>query len=255
MDCNWILNLILFFFVLFCFCSLWWPCFVILFYIFSVIPTLIIKRSMQSALFGPSYFDLSIFLTMGFIVCSFGLPIVLARAEVVCLNHHFAHLFLLLLLLLLFCLFTFQSIFNRHLFSSLGISYHAIMFMHRIEFHNIILFHRVSPPFFLSLAFDSDSCMPLLYAVWFPLVILFFFVTFLAFRLVRWVIYNNACELLWIFVFPLFGRYFYSFFFFLVDCLIGWEIYGKRQPNNNTNIFNEQQIHSNINGSEMGKIE
>lgn len=38
---------------------------------------------MQSALFGPSYVDLSIFLTMGFIVSSFGLPIVLERAGIV----------------------------------------------------------------------------------------------------------------------------------------------------------------------------
>lgn len=66
--------------------SLWWPSFVILLYIFSVIPTLIIKRSMQSALFGPSYIDLSIFLTMGFIISSFGLPIVLERAGVVSID-------------------------------------------------------------------------------------------------------------------------------------------------------------------------
>lgn len=66
--------------------SLWWPCFVILFYVLSVIPTLCIKRWMQTAMFGPSYFDLSIFLTMGFVVSSFGLPIVLARAGVVCIK-------------------------------------------------------------------------------------------------------------------------------------------------------------------------
>lgn len=66
--------------------SLWWPCFVILFYVLSVIPTLCIKRWMQTAMFGPSYFDLSIFLTMGFVVSSFGLPIVLARAGVVCVE-------------------------------------------------------------------------------------------------------------------------------------------------------------------------
>ncbi|XP_031636944.1 leptin receptor gene-related protein-like [Contarinia nasturtii] len=66
--------------------NLWWPSFVILFYIFSVIPTLIIKRSMQSALFGPSYVDLSIFLTMGFIVSSFGLPIVLVRCGIILLG-------------------------------------------------------------------------------------------------------------------------------------------------------------------------
>lgn len=44
---------------------------------------------MQSALFGPSYVDLSIFLTMGFIISSFGLPIVLQRAGIVSETTHF----------------------------------------------------------------------------------------------------------------------------------------------------------------------
>lgn len=91
------------------FFSLWWPSFVILFYIFSVVPTLIIKRSMPSTLFGPSYVDLSIFLTMGFIVSSFGLPIVLERTEIVsifglhicgtCFTHHIQCLCIILLLI------------------------------------------------------------------------------------------------------------------------------------------------------------
>lgn len=66
------------------FFSLWWPCFVLIFYILSVIPTLIAKRSMQSSLSGTTpCFEFAIFLTMGFVVCSFALPIVLSRADVV----------------------------------------------------------------------------------------------------------------------------------------------------------------------------
>lgn len=63
---------------------IWWPCIVIIFYALSVIPTLIAKRSMQSSLSGTTpCFEFAIFLTMGFIVCSFAYPIVLNRAEVV----------------------------------------------------------------------------------------------------------------------------------------------------------------------------
>lgn len=87
--------------------SLWWPSFVILLYIFSVIPTLIIKRSMQSALFGPSYIDLSIFLTMGFIISSFGLPIVLKRAQIVSIFIKEILDFFLLIQFQLFCLYYF----------------------------------------------------------------------------------------------------------------------------------------------------
>lgn len=72
--------------MIFIFCRLWWPCFVIIFYILSVIPTLLAKRSMQSSLSGTTpCFEFAIFLTMGFVVCSFALPIVLNRADVVIL--------------------------------------------------------------------------------------------------------------------------------------------------------------------------
>lgn len=71
-------------------CRLWWPCFVIVFYVLSVVPTLIAKRSMQSSLSGTTpCFEFAIFLTMGFVVCSFALPIVLNRADVVCAAHRF----------------------------------------------------------------------------------------------------------------------------------------------------------------------
>lgn len=41
---------------------------------------------MQSALFGPSFIDLSIFLTMGFVISSFRFPIVLERAGIVSIS-------------------------------------------------------------------------------------------------------------------------------------------------------------------------
>ncbi|XP_037042960.1 leptin receptor overlapping transcript-like 1 [Bradysia coprophila] len=64
--------------------QLWWPFFVVVFYIFSVCPTLLAKRSMNNSLSGSSpCLELAIFLTMGFVISSFALPIVLARAEVI----------------------------------------------------------------------------------------------------------------------------------------------------------------------------
>lgn len=55
--------------------NVWWPFFVVFFYALSPIPTRIAKHSEQ-------YTDLAIFFTMGFVVSSFGLPIVLARSPI-----------------------------------------------------------------------------------------------------------------------------------------------------------------------------
>lgn len=50
----------------------------------SVIPTFLAKRSQHSMTGGTNpCLELSIFLTMGFVISSFALPIVLARASVV----------------------------------------------------------------------------------------------------------------------------------------------------------------------------
>ncbi|XP_015512732.1 leptin receptor overlapping transcript-like 1 isoform X2 [Neodiprion pinetum] len=59
----------------------WWPLFVVLFYILSPIPTLIARRYTEDS--GSSSnpcLELAIFVTMGFVVSSFALPIVLARS-------------------------------------------------------------------------------------------------------------------------------------------------------------------------------
>lgn len=63
--------------------SSWWPSFVILFYILSVVPSLLARRT-QNAYTNASYSnDVAIFITMGVVVSAFALPIVLAHSEVV----------------------------------------------------------------------------------------------------------------------------------------------------------------------------
>lgn len=68
-------------FVLFVFCRVWWTFFVVLFYVLSPLPTLIARRYTEST--GSSSttaYELAMFITMGFVVSSFALPIVLARS-------------------------------------------------------------------------------------------------------------------------------------------------------------------------------
>ncbi|XP_011503282.1 PREDICTED: leptin receptor gene-related protein [Ceratosolen solmsi marchali] len=62
--------------------KVWWPFFVVLFYILSPIPTLLARRYSESGTVNKSYLELAIFVTMGFVVSSFGLPIVLARSPI-----------------------------------------------------------------------------------------------------------------------------------------------------------------------------
>ncbi|XP_049536465.1 leptin receptor overlapping transcript-like 1 [Anopheles darlingi] len=61
--------------------NLWWPIFVVLFYILCPIPTLIAKRSQNAddGVRAPN----AMFATIGIILSSFALPIVLARAGVI----------------------------------------------------------------------------------------------------------------------------------------------------------------------------
>jgi len=62
----------------------WWPFFVVLFYVFSVFPSIAHRRFEQGSFSGTSpCLELSIFITMGLVVSSFGLPIVLARAATI----------------------------------------------------------------------------------------------------------------------------------------------------------------------------
>ncbi|XP_051167593.1 leptin receptor gene-related protein [Leptopilina boulardi] len=61
--------------------QVWWPFFVVLFYTLSPIPTLVARRvSDNSGSSSNPRLELAIFLTMGIVISSFALPIVLARA-------------------------------------------------------------------------------------------------------------------------------------------------------------------------------
>lgn len=63
---------------------MWWPLSVVVFYVLSVVATLIARRTMQNSLSGTTpCFEFSIFITMGFVISSFALPIVLARVGTV----------------------------------------------------------------------------------------------------------------------------------------------------------------------------
>lgn len=60
--------------------GVWWPFMVVLFYLFAPVPTLLARRYSERTGSTNSSMDLAIFITMFFIVSSFALPIVLARA-------------------------------------------------------------------------------------------------------------------------------------------------------------------------------
>ncbi|KAI8509738.1 Leptin receptor overlapping transcript-like 1 [Branchiostoma belcheri] len=65
--------------------NLWWPFFVVMFYILAPIPWCISRRYTEemSDSASSACTELSIFLTTGIVVSAFGLPIVLARAGVI----------------------------------------------------------------------------------------------------------------------------------------------------------------------------
>ncbi|XP_017781370.1 PREDICTED: leptin receptor gene-related protein isoform X2 [Nicrophorus vespilloides] len=60
--------------------GLWWPFFVVLFYILAPIPTLLAKRYTEHSNTSNACLETAIFITMGIVVSSFALPIVLARS-------------------------------------------------------------------------------------------------------------------------------------------------------------------------------
>uniref|UniRef100_A0ABD2W986 Leptin receptor overlapping transcript-like 1 n=1 Tax=Trichogramma kaykai TaxID=54128 RepID=A0ABD2W986_9HYME len=60
--------------------KVWWPFLVVLFYILSPLPTLIARRYSENATSNNQYMELAIFLTMGCVISSFALPIVLSRS-------------------------------------------------------------------------------------------------------------------------------------------------------------------------------
>ncbi|KAK9891235.1 hypothetical protein WA026_013548 [Henosepilachna vigintioctopunctata] len=59
--------------------SSWWPFFVVLFYVLSPIPTMISRRYSDGSGGSNPCMEAAVFLTMGILVSSFALPIVLAR--------------------------------------------------------------------------------------------------------------------------------------------------------------------------------
>ncbi|XP_075216611.1 leptin receptor gene-related protein isoform X2 [Lycorma delicatula] len=58
----------------------WWPFTVVLFYILAPLPTIIARRYTEHTGASSANMDLAIFITMGFVISSFVLPITLARA-------------------------------------------------------------------------------------------------------------------------------------------------------------------------------
>ncbi|XP_022184931.1 leptin receptor gene-related protein isoform X2 [Nilaparvata lugens] len=60
--------------------GVWWPFLVCIFYVLAPLPTIIARRMTEQTGASSSNMDLAIFVTMGFVVSSFALPIVLARA-------------------------------------------------------------------------------------------------------------------------------------------------------------------------------
>ncbi|XP_058818151.1 leptin receptor gene-related protein isoform X2 [Topomyia yanbarensis] len=61
--------------------KVWWPFFVVLFYLICPLPTLIAKRNPSDD--DESRITHSMFATIGIVISSFALPIVLARAMVI----------------------------------------------------------------------------------------------------------------------------------------------------------------------------
>jgi len=59
--------------------KLWWPFFVVLFYVLAPIPTLMARRYTEHQGSSNACMESAIFITMGLLVSSFALPIVLAR--------------------------------------------------------------------------------------------------------------------------------------------------------------------------------
>ncbi|KAL4715031.1 hypothetical protein ACJJTC_003182 [Scirpophaga incertulas] len=61
--------------------NVWWPFFVVLFYLLSPIPTMVARRYTDgTGGTNSTSMEAAIFITMGFLVSSFALPIVLAHA-------------------------------------------------------------------------------------------------------------------------------------------------------------------------------
>ncbi|KAK9299877.1 hypothetical protein QLX08_007262 [Tetragonisca angustula] len=63
--------------------KVWWPFFVVLFYVLAPVPTIIARRYANDFENNSNpCLELAIFITTGFVISSFALPIVLARSPV-----------------------------------------------------------------------------------------------------------------------------------------------------------------------------
>lgn len=62
--------------------SKWWPLIVVLFYTLALVPTIFTRRYTQDS-GSAACQEVAIFVTMGFVISAFALPIVLARTGVV----------------------------------------------------------------------------------------------------------------------------------------------------------------------------
>ncbi|XP_017891283.1 leptin receptor gene-related protein isoform X2 [Ceratina calcarata] len=60
--------------------KVWWPFFVVLFYVLAPVPTIIARRHTSEHGGSNPCLELAVFITMGFVISSFALPIVLARS-------------------------------------------------------------------------------------------------------------------------------------------------------------------------------
>lgn len=81
LNTNYWQNIYIYIYIVF---RVWWPFFVVLFYILAPVPTIIARRYTTNDFENNPNpcLELAIFITMGFVVSSFALPIVLARSPV-----------------------------------------------------------------------------------------------------------------------------------------------------------------------------
>ncbi|XP_032218780.1 leptin receptor gene-related protein isoform X2 [Nematostella vectensis] len=65
--------------------GVWWPMFVLLFYVLAPVPTVVAKRLSEDFSSSGSNVvkEVSMFITSGIVISAFGLPIVLARCGIV----------------------------------------------------------------------------------------------------------------------------------------------------------------------------
>ncbi|XP_060852610.1 leptin receptor gene-related protein isoform X1 [Rhopalosiphum padi] len=61
----------------------WWPFIVVVFYLLAPLPTMLMKRFNDYSGSGNANMDLAVFITMGIVVSSFALPIIMARVNAI----------------------------------------------------------------------------------------------------------------------------------------------------------------------------